>query len=133
MNKTLFLLSTLLLLSGCDSDTKLMSDVKHFEYNGNTLEEIFEKSDYCDNVRWTEVLIKEQRSIRVVCTVDTEHFFSWGATLVSTFENRYNTTIWQKTYWADEQEKARSKPLYEEEAYALFNILLDDGEDYARR
>jgi len=133
MKHTLLILSIFLLFTGCDTDTKLMSDVKEFKYNGNTLEEIFEKSDYCNNVQWTEILVKDKKSIQVVCRVDTEHFFSWGATLVSIFENKYDTTIWQKTYWADEQENARSKPLHEEEAYALFNVLIDDGEDYARR
>ena len=134
MKKNLLLLSFIssILFTGCSSDSDLMSAVKYSEYNGMLLEDIFEDSDFCDEVTWSDIHIKGKEGVKIVCTVDTDNYIAWGSKLIYNFVSKHHTASFHNAYWADEGGHSKGGGLFKEQAYMLLDTLANDGEDFAK-
>jgi len=96
----------LVVLSGCDS--ALVSLVKNTEYeNGLTVEDLFEDSNFCDSVSWSEIENKQYKKlVHLECEVKKEkQVFKGYEILVYNFKNINDTVDIFNSYYKNAKGK----------------------------
>lgn len=105
--KKITIASTLLVvLSGCDS--AFVSSVKDAEYDNElTIEDLFEESNFCDSISWSEIENKKyKRLVHLECEVKKEkQVFKGYDILVYNFKNINDTVDIFNSYYKNIQGK----------------------------
>jgi len=105
MYKIVFALVSLALLSGCDSE--FTSSIKKSEYSpyNRTIEDIFEKTEYCSSVEWDEIEYKGTKLLRGACLINQENGVSDMTYLIYHFKRVNDTVAIHNAYYGDKDKK----------------------------